>query len=139
MAKLKSYLYKVEPQPSELGKVAIYALVKSKTQEIFYVGMTRSPDIRRSIHDRFDRTVDDMYVIEIVDEADADEAENRWIDYYRGRGAKLENVLVGGKRLDAGKHQRHRGVYKYTIEQMNKIAAIYGGRCLSNKYEGGSF
>ena len=111
------------PEFSLGGEVAIYALVDPRDETVRYVGKSVDPTLRLAYHveDRRGRKgawiaelKDDGLVprMEILDRANWSEweiAEQRWIQFYAGRGS-LYNVEVGGRGyLHKALYKRSRG------------------------------
>lgn len=93
-----------------VGRICIYALIDPREGQVYYIGQTRNPWNRIETHIkrphsnelerrvkalRAERLLPILRVIEVVDELEWEDAERRWIAFYREHG-QICNVEDGG-------------------------------------------
>lgn len=115
-----NYLFEVDAT-REAGSAYVYVLTDDDGVNILYVGVTRQPEVRHSLHRSRNVRVHRcgnirMFVIAIVPHDQARAAENYFIGYFRS----LSHPVIN----------RNKSIF-----EMRKIARLYGGECLSDHYE----
>ncbi len=127
------WLYEVPIPPRVKALVAIYALVHPDSHQVVYVGQSNAPATRFNDHirswQREHQYIPRMQVIEEVPESKADEREQHFIDMFISTGLSILNYQARESHHKTGK-------FIYSIDDMRKIAAFHGGKCLSDSYDG---
>lgn len=124
--------------------VSIYGLVDPRSNELRYVGKTSSDPLAR-VRTHLCRTSlkpkrhisrwltglladghkPEVFVIELVDEAEWQDAERFWIAYFRSLGARLVNITDGGEGVSG---------YRFSPERREEMRLRYTGRVFDEEW-----